>query len=83
MSARRPAVRRLRSSLVRLLTRAAVGLVAWALFVFAIRAGDDGIWLLTTDDTEGGAFLYGLIVFPAAVLSGILGFALLFFVTRR
>jgi hypothetical protein len=61
---------------MRLLIRALIGLVATGLLVLAAWGLDYGFWFLTTDDTEGGAFVFGLFVFPAAVVVGLVGFGL-------
>jgi hypothetical protein len=63
--------------------RAAVALAAGALLVFAGWGLDDGYWLLTTDDTEGGAFIYGPFVSPTALVAGLVGLGLFALAIRR
>lgn len=57
--------------------------MATGLLVLAGPAAYYGVWLLTTDDPDGGAHAVGLMVFPASVIAGIVALGLLIFATRR
>jgi hypothetical protein len=65
------------------IARVTVAVAAGALLVFAGWGLDYGYWLLTTDDTEGGAFIYGLFVFPTALVAGLVGLGLFALAIRR
>jgi hypothetical protein len=64
-------------------TRVVIGLVGTALLVLAGLAGYYGVWMLTTDDPDGGAHAVGLMVFPASLVAGVIALGLLMVATRR
>ena len=63
--------------------RVVIGLVGTALLVLAGLAGSYGVWLLTTDDPDGGAHAVGLMVFPASLVVGVVALGVLTVAIRR
>ena len=57
--------------------------VATGLLVVAIFGLSWGYALLTMDGTEGGALVYGLFIFPGALVVGIVGLGLFALAIRR
>lgn len=57
--------------------RVVLALLGAALLALGAYAEYVGIWLLTTDDPDGGAHAFGLFVFPGAVVVGIIALGLL------
>jgi hypothetical protein len=63
--------------------RVVLAFLGTPLLVLAGLAGSYGIWLLTTDDPDGGRHPVGVMVSGGSALVGLVALGLLFFATRR